>query len=313
MTGLELLAACGLDLWLGDPRRLPHPVVGIGALVGFCEDTLYDRFLSRWVGGALLVLAVLAVTAFVSWLLLTLATAIHSWLGALLTVWLAYTTLALRELHGQSAAVVDCLERGEIDAARTALAMIVGRETADLDEQGILRACLETVAENTSDGVVAPLFYLGLGGPVGGLLYKAVNTMDSMLGYRSERYREFGWAAARLDDLCNWVPARLTAGLMVAGSFLLGLNGWNAWRILCRDRHRHASPNAGFPEAAAAGALAIQLGGPARYFGEEVVKPTLGDADRPLSVALFRKMVYLMYAVAGLMLLLVLGGLALFG
>ena len=296
MSGLELLCAFALDLWLGDPRRLPHPVVGVGWLINVLEEQLYDAPLARRLSGVLLVAAVLVVTGMVGWTLLAVAGAVHPWLGSLAAIWLAWTCLAARELHRQTAVVVEALDEGDLVSARGALGMIVGRDTAQLDEQGILRACVETVAENTSDGIVAPLFYLALGGPLGGLLYKAVNTMDSMIGYRNERYRDFGWAAARLDDLLNWLPARLTGLLMVGACVPLGLNGWQAWRILWRDARKHASPNAGYPEAAAAGALGVRLGGPARYFGRQTDKPTIGDADRNLDVALFGKMVYLMYA-----------------
>jgi adenosylcobinamide-phosphate synthase len=179
--------------------------------------------------------------------------------------------------------------------------MIVGRDTAPLDEQGILRACIETVAENTSDGVVAPLCYLGLGGPLAGILYKAASTLDSLVGYRNQRYRDFGWAAARLDDLLNWLPARMTALLMVAASVPLRLRAGEAWRVMRRDARRHASPNAGWPEAAAAGALGVQLGGPACYGGVWQEKPTFGDGGRPLTVVDYRQMVRLMYLVTLLM------------
>lgn len=302
-----LLAACCLDLLCGDPRWLPHPVVAIGHLISRCEEALYAGRWSKRLGGLLLVASVLGVVGLLSWLALALAGALHPWLGGLLAVWLAYTCLALRELHRQSLAVIEELEQGDLIQARAALAMIVGRETAQLDEQGILRACLETVAENSSDGIVAPLVYLGLGGPVAGLLYKAVNTMDSMVGYRNDRYREFGMVAARLDDLANWLPARLTGLLMVAASGLLGLNAGQAWRVMWRDAGKHASPNAGYPEAAAAGALGVQLGGPARYFGVAVDKPSFGEPGQLLSVAHYRKMVYLMYAVTGLTLVMMLG------
>jgi adenosylcobinamide-phosphate synthase len=204
----------------------------------------------------------------------------------------------VRELHRQSATVINRLAAGDLNGARQALAMIVGRDTAELDEQAILRACIETVAENSSDGIVAPLCGLGLAGPLGGVLCKAVNTMDSMIGYRNDRYREFGRVAARLDDLLNWLPARLTALLMMAVALPLGLDARGAWRIARRDARRHASPNAGFPEAAAAGALGVQLGGPACYFGQWQEKPTFGDPGRLLTIDDYRRMVKLMYAVA---------------
>ncbi|MGK2907156.1 MAG: adenosylcobinamide-phosphate synthase CbiB [Desulfuromonadales bacterium] len=312
MSGVELVAAFGLDLWLGDPRRIPHPVVAIGRLVTLLEGVLYESGLSLRMAGAFLACGVLLVTCLVAAALIKVAGSLHLWLGFLATVWLAYTCLAVRELHCQTAMVVDALDEGDLVSARSHLGMIVGRDTAQLDEPGILRACIETMAENTSDGIVAPLFYLAVGGPVGGLLYKAVNTMDSMIGYRNNRYLEFGWAAARLDDLLNWLPARLTALLMVVASFLLNLNGWQGWRIMWRDAHNHASPNAGYPEAVAAGALGIQLGGSCRYFGKELVKATLGDADRVLDVSSFRNMLHLMYTTSLLALILLAGALWLF-
>jgi adenosylcobinamide-phosphate synthase len=298
MSPLLLAAAFAADLLFGDPRRLPHPVVGIGRLIAGLEKLIYDRLLPRCLGGAMLVLLTLLTTGAVAWGVLSLATRVHPAAGLLAAGWLAWTCLAVRELHRQSAAVVNRLAAGDLNGARQALAMIVGRDTAELDEQAILRACVETVAENSSDGIVAPLFFLGLGGPLAGFLYKASNTLDSMVGYRNERYREFGWAAARFDDLLNWLPARLTALLMVAVAVPLGLDARSAWRVTRRDARRHASPNAGFPEAAAAGALGVQLGGPACYFGQRQEKPTFGDPGRLLTIDDYRGMVKLMYAVA---------------
>lgn len=207
--------------------------------------------------------------------------------------------------------VIKSLEQGDLNEARQALSMIVGRETSQLDEEGVLKACLETVAENASDGVIAPLFYLVLGGPILGLLYKAVNTMDSMIGYKNDRYLELGWAAARLDDLLNIIPARLTGLLLVAVAYPLGLNGRSALRIMLRDAGKHASPNAGWPEAAAAGAMAIQLGGSATYFGKQVEKATIGDAGQPLSITHYHQLVQMLYGssfLAVVLFLLCLGG-----
>ncbi len=298
MPPLLLAAAFAADLLLGDPRRLPHPVVGIGRLINRLEALLYHRIHRRRLGGLLLAVLTLLVTGLLAGCALALAQRLHPLLGLVAAGWLAWTCLAVRELHRQSATVVARLLSGDLAGARQALAMIVGRDTADLDEQGILRACIETVAENSCDGMVAPLFYLGLGGPLAGILFKAASTMDSMVGYKNERYREFGTVAARLDDLLNWLPARLTAVLMVIGCVPLGLSAGNAWRIARRDARRHASPNAGWPEAAAAGALGIQLGGPARYFGQWQEKPTFGEAGRLLTVADYQRMIRLMYATA---------------
>lgn len=294
--------AFGLDLLLGDPRRIPHPVVGIGRLIGWLEERLAP-LKSRSDAGLYLVVGTLTITALLAWLGLTVLALVSTLLGWLAAVWLAYTTLALRELHRQSRLVVDHLERGELDAARSALSRIVGRDTATLNEEQMLKACIETVAENASDGVIAPLFYLALGGPILALLYKAINTMDSMVGYQNDKYRDFGRAAARLDDLANWLPARLTAALMIAAAATLGLDSRNSARCVRRDAGKHLSPNAGWPEAAAAGALGIQLGGATNYFGKVVDKATLGDPLQPVTVASYRAMVRLLYLTAGYALL----------
>jgi len=295
VSGCLVLGAFGLDLLFGDPRGWPHPVVWIGRLIQRLED-----FWTAWLGrsrlaGTLLTLSTLLVAGGAAWGGLALAGAVHPWLQAAVGLWLGWNCLALRSLHRESLEVVQHLEAGDLEAARRALSFIVGRDTAGLDEAGVLRAAIETVAENTSDGVVAPLFYLCLGGPVLAVLFKAASTLDSMVGYRNERYREVGWASARLDDLLNLIPARLTGWLMVLAAVPLGLNAWGALRVMLRDGRKPESPNAGIPEAAVAGALDIRLGGPAVYFGNLVDKPTLGDGDRPVTATVYRGTVRLMY------------------
>jgi adenosylcobinamide-phosphate synthase len=228
-------------------------------------------------------------------LLLQFAASFGAVLAWLISLWLGWSCLALRSLHVESAAVIRELERGDLDAARQALSMIVGRETTHLTEPEILKATLETVAENASDGVIAPLFYLLLGGSVLAMIFKAVSTLDSMVGYKNEKYREFGWAAARLDDLCNYIPARLTGWLFVLFAPLAGLDGRAARKIMLRDASKHASPNAGWPEAAAAGALGVELGGTAVYFGRRVEKPTFGDAGKRPTCRHYRQLVRLLY------------------
>lgn len=295
MSGWLVLGAFGLDLLLGDPRGWPHPVVWIGRLIERLE-ALWTAALGRSrLAGVLLTCSTLLAAGGAAWGLLALAGAVHPWLRAAAGLWLAWTCLALRSLHAESQAVVRHLEEGELEEARRALSRIVGRDTAALDEAGILRATIETVAENTSDGVVAPLFYLCLGGPVLAVLFKAASTLDSMVGYQNERYREVGWASARLDDLLNLIPARLTGFLMVAAAACLRLNAWGALQVLRRDGRKPKSPNAGLPEAAVAGALGIRLGGPAVYAGRSMVKPTLGDDDRPVTPDAYRGTVRLMY------------------
>ncbi len=303
----ELLAAAFIfDLIFADPRNWPHPIVWIGRLVTRLEDLLRDSVKDEVLAGLLLVLAVLSITGVSSLVILDLAGRFVGWLQALLALWLAASCLALRSLHLESKVVIEALKEGDLGSARLALSMIVGRETAQLEEEDILRATIETVAENASDGVIAPLFYLCLGGPVAALLYKAVNTMDSMVGYKNERYLHFGRVAAQLDDLLNWIPARLAALLLVAAAWLTGRDGRGAWRVMRRDAHLHASPNAGWPEAAAAGALNLQLGGSAVYFGERVEKPTFGDDKEPIKVDHYQQMIRLLYVSASLGLLLAL-------
>jgi adenosylcobinamide-phosphate synthase len=296
MDPILLLIAVGLDLLFGDPRFLHHPVVYIGRLINFLETGLRGTLNNRYLAGILLCVTVLVVSGGVTAVLLWLSGEIHPLLQSAMAIYLAFTTLALRQLHKESREVVAFVKVGDLDNARRSLSLIVGRETAHLKEEEILCACIETVAENTSDGVIAPLFYLFLGGPVLAMLYKATNTLDSMVGYRDDHFREMGRASARFDDLLNLIPARLTGLLMAVAAIPIGLNGWSALKVMLRDARKTSSPNSGFPESAAAGALGIQLGGPAVYFGEKVDKPTLGDPDRPITVASYRSMIQLMYA-----------------
>ena len=290
-----LLGAFLLDLLLGDPRFLHHPVIYIGTLINWLELALASLLDNRRFAGIVLCFSVLFVTGGLTWLVLFLTGLLHPVLHGAISLYLAYTTIAARQLHIESREVVRLIEAGNLGAARRALSLIVGRDTAHLNEEQILTACIETVSENTSDGIVAPIFYLFLGGPVLAMIYKAANTLDSMVGYRDDRYRELGWASARFDDLLNLVPARLTGMLMVVSAFPLGLNPWSSLKTLLRDARKPSSPNAGFPEAAAAGALGIRVGGPAIYFGETVDKPTLGEADRPVTIDRYREMIRLMY------------------
>lgn len=296
-----------LDLLLGDPRWLPHPVVGIGRLV-HCLEGWLEFCPWRRLAGVVLTVATVTVTGFLVWGLLQLAASWHPLAYWLVWIVLAATTLATRSLHGESAVVVAHLRQGRLVEARGALAMLVSRDTSELDEAGVLRGALETVAENSSDGIVAPLFYLCLGGPVLALSYKAVSTLDSMVGYRNDKYREFGWASARLDDLLNLIPARLTVLFMAVAAALTGLRPLATLRMAWRDGGKSKSPNAGYPMAAAAGALGVELGGPATYFGRREEKPTLGESRRPLTLAVYAELVRLLYATALLALLAGLAG-----
>ena len=290
-----VLAAVVLDLVLGDPRVLPHPVVAIGRMISFLETPLRRLFKNVRLAGVVLLVTTVGVTYAVAALAIKAASAISPDAGFIVGLYIAWVSLAARSLHVESGKVVKALESGDIPGARTALSYIVGRETAQLDEPEIVRGAVETVAENTGDGVIAPLFFLMIGGPPLAIAYKAVNTLDSMVGYKNERYLDFGRASARFDDLANYLPARLTGLLMVIAAPLCALSGSGAWRIMRRDCRSHSSPNSGFPEAAAAGALGVRLGGANRYFGKLIDKPTIGDASVPLSLAAYGGVVRLMY------------------
>lgn len=290
-------AAVLLDLLLGDPRWLPHPVRLIGLFCGWSEWCLRRIVASEYLAGGLTVCSVLVLTLGLSGGLLFVADSVAHVLYLVVVIYLLYTTLAARGLVTHSMAVYHALQdQQSLEGARTAVAQIVGRDTASLDRCGIIRACIETVAENMVDGVTAPLFYavvLSLLAPVSGLDplalallgamgYKAVNTMDSMFGYKNERYLCFGRTAARLDDLVNWVPARISGMILIPTALLLGLDWKNSLKIFRRDRLCHASPNAAHGEAAVAGALGVRLGGNAIYFGKELEKEAIGDALRPV-------------------------------
>ncbi len=309
---MELLAAIVLgallDLCFGDPVRLPHPVVFIGKLIARTEALLRrilpDTKAALRLGGGLLVIIVLAVTGGVGFGLLWLAHFIHPALGFALETFWCYQVLAGRCLADEAGKVRAALETGTLDDARRAVSGLVGRDTQQLSPQGVTKAAVETVAENTSDGVVAPLCFLMLGGAGLGLLYKAVNTMDSMVGYQNDRYRYFGTAAARLDDVCNFIPARLTALLFLAGAALTRRDWRHGLAIWRRDRRKHKSPNSGQPESACAGILGVELGGDASYFGQVLHKSTLGDPLRPIEPADITRTCRLMYLAGGLALLL---------
>jgi adenosylcobinamide-phosphate synthase len=296
-----LATALLLDLTLGDPRWLPHPVVIIGRLVNRLDTTL-NRITSHKRSAGVLLLLLTAVSAgAAAWLLIRGGYLLHPLAGFLVSAGVSYTCLAARSLHRESALVAEALAAGNIDEARRTLSFIVGRDTEGLDEGEIWRALIETVAENTSDGIIAPLFWLTLTGPVGGMVYKAVSTLDSMVGYRDERYLRFGWASARMDDLLNFIPARLTALLMILAAPLAGLSPKGALAVTRRDRLKHPSPNSGHPEAAAAGALGVRLGGSASYKGIPSWKEYIGSPLAPLDERAYRGMLTLMYLTTLLM------------
>jgi len=288
-----------LDLLLGDPPQWPHPIRLLGRTCQYWERTFYAQ---EVMAGGLYWVAVMGTTLVLIIAALVVAVLLPSLFGAAVLAYLIYAGLATRGLHRESARVEEALVKGDLAGARANLSMIVGRETGRLDPEEIRRAVLETVAENLADAVVAPMFFLLLFGVPGLFLYKAANTMDSMVGYKNYRYGKFGRVAARLDDVLNFLPARLTAILMVAAAALAGLDRRGAWRILRRDAGNAASPNAGWPEAALAGALSVRLGGPSTYFGRVVDKPFIGDAPpQPLNPGHYRGAVRLLYATSLLM------------
>ena len=285
-----LIGAFLLDLAVGDPRWLPHPVVLMGKFVSSGERLLLRGKSRRdFLAGMALALLLIALSAGAAWALVLSFQMLPFWLSFLATAALASTTLATRGLLDAVKLIEAPLRAGNIGDARAKLSHIVGRETASLNQDKVLRATLESLSESTCDGIVAPLFYLFLGGVPLAMAYKAVSTLDSMVGYRTDRYFYFGKFAARLDDAANFIPARLTAGFMVLATLALRLNSAHAWRIAWRDHANHLSPNAGYPEAALAGAFGIRLGGPSIYFGKKINKPYLGDDLTPVTIGMLKE------------------------
>jgi adenosylcobinamide-phosphate synthase len=303
IPALPLLIGFLLDVCIGDPYNFPHPIRLIGKMISALERMIRKKCSNLRRGGVVLVLAVLFVSALIPFILLLICYRIHLILGIAAESILICYLLAARNLRDESMKVCRAVENGDTEGARKAVSMIVGRDTAVLDRDGIIRAAVETVAENTSDGVTAPLFYIAFFGAVGGFFYKAANTMDSMIGYKNEKYAELGRSAARLDDVLNFIPSRLSALLMIAVCPLLRFDAKNAFRIWRRDRRKHASPNSAQTESACAGALHLRLAGDAWYFGELHKKPYIGDDDRPIEPADIRRANRLMYGASVLMLL----------
>ncbi len=276
----QVLWAFLLDLCLGDPRWFPHPVVGLGRVISALERPLWEasaRPLVRQVAGAALTVGVVGGAGLAAWGLIAVLGGPGSVAGGTLSVILLYTALAARSLDDHVRAVARPLGAGDLDAARRAVSLVAGRDTEQLSEGEVARAAVESAAENASDGIIAPLFYACLGGAPLAMAYKAVNTLDSMIGHRSDRYLHFGMVAAKLDDLWNYVPARLTAILLTAAGWMLGYPCARARRAITRDARRHPSPNAGYPESAMAGLLGIRLGGTNYYQGEPSSRPHLWE------------------------------------
>ena len=300
MIGEAVLGGFVLDTLFGDPPWLPHPVVLMGKAISALENRLRAR-LPQTPQGELLGGAVVAFTLPVGTFLLTSlvclgAAKLSPWLGLAVQMFWCGQALAAKGLAQESTNVYRALIKPDLPAARKAVSRIVGRDTQNLTLEGVTKAAVETVAENASDGVIAPLLYMLLGGAPLALTYKAINTMDSMLGYKNEKYLYFGRAAAKLDDAANYLPSRLAGLLWCAAAALTGNSPKGAWRIWRRDRRCHASPNSAQTESACAGALGVQLAGPAYYFGEYYAKPTIGDPLRPIEPEDIRRANRMMYA-----------------
>lgn len=297
IAALPLVIAAALDCILGDPYSLPHAIRLIGKLISHLEAFVRRRMSNDLrKGGVFLALTVILISVSVPLVILIVLYSISLWLGAAAEGIMCYYLVAAKCLRDESMKVYRAAEKNDIEGARKAVSMIVGRDTAVLDKEGIIKAAVETVAENTSDGVTAPIMYISLGGAVLGAFYKSVNTMDSMIGYTNEKYADIGRFAAKLDDALNYFPSRLTALAMVLTAPFIGLSGRDAYRIWIRDGRKHASPNSAQTEAACAGALGVQLAGDAYYFGELHKKEFIGDRKRPIENEDIRRANKLMYA-----------------
>ena len=307
MTLLAWCLAWVLDFIIGDPHSWPHPVRWIGNLINAVQRAVRrvcHSDLALRIGGGVMWLAVVGLTYAVAWGVLHLAASVHPWLGFGVEVWMIFTVLAGRCLAQSAQAVERPLRAGDLAESRIKLSWIVGRDTSQLQPEQINRAVVETVAENTVDGIIAPLFFLLLGGAPLAMAYKAVNTLDSMVGYKHEKYRAIGMVSARLDDVANFIPARLSWLLIGLAAFICRDNGARALHIGWRDRKNHSSPNCAWSEATVAGALGIHLGGPNDYFGERVNKPWIGDEHRPIAIDDISRTIRLMWVASTLALLL---------
>ena len=304
LPAVPLITGFLLDCIIGDPYNMPHPVRLIGKLISMLEKLIRDRMKNLYIGGAVMTVIVMTLSSMCPILLLLLCYRINMLLGIVTESILCFYMLAARCLYNETMKVYHAIESDDTESARKAVSMIVGRDTKKLDRKGIIRAAVETSAENTSDGITAPIFYMAFGGAAMGFFYKSVNTLDSMTGYKNDKYIKFGKASARLDDILNFIPSRLTALLMIISCFFTGNDAKNAFRIWKRDRRNHASPNSAQTESAAAGALHVRLAGDAVYFGRLYKKPYIGDDDRSIENEDIRRVNRLMYVSSVMMLIL---------
>ena len=288
-----------LDLIFGDPYWMPHPVRFIGNLISLLEKVI-RRFISKtkrgeYIGGIILTAIVVSISMVIPLIIILIAKTINKYLALIVESFMCYQILATKSLKVESMKVYDELAKNDLPSARKAVSMIVGRDTKDLTFSGVAKAAVETVAENTSDGIIAPMIFIAIGGAPMGFFYKAINTMDSMVGYKNEKYMNFGRFAAKLDDVVNYLPARISAYQMILSSFFLRYDYKNAFKIYKRDRYNHASPNSAQTESVCAGALDVQLAGNAYYFGKLYEKPTIGDDIREINYDDIKKANRLLY------------------
>lgn len=299
-----LLSAYLADLIFGDPERFPHPVRGMGKLINLLDKGLNKKG-AHWRGrikGTILAFAVIGISACCTYLLLDLPKRLNPFLYYLAWIYIGYTTISVKDLQVKAKAIYKELEKDNILKARKKLSKIVGRDTKDLNKDEITRATIESVAESTNDGIVAPLFYLILGGPVLAIAYKAINTLDSMVGYKNEKYLDFGWFSAKMDDVANYIPARISGFLISTSSFILGKSFKDPFKTMFRDGKKHPSPNSGISEAAMAGALGIRLGGGAFYQGKFVEKQYIGEDKRKIDAFLINEALKISFVSSILML-----------
>lgn len=300
---IEVALAYILDLMFGDPRWMLHPVKVIGWLIKKLELFLREAFKNERIGGIILAISVIGVSWSVSFIIIGFAYSINRYLGSIVSIMIIYTSIAAKDLDMESMEVYRSLERKDIISARKKLSFIVGRDTRNLGNREVIRATVETVSENIVDGIISPLFYAFIGGAPLALAYKAINTLDSMVGYKNEKYKDFGWASAKIDTLANFIPARLSALFLPLASLLAGKDALNSWRIARRDGRKNPSPNSGIPEAAIAGALGVQLGGLNYYNSKANLKPFIGDDIFALEAGHIKESVKISYISSALFLI----------
>lgn len=292
----QIIIASILDIMLADPYWFPHPVKGIGKIINYGETMLRFAGFTERLGGIILTVFVTSISYFSTLLVINICLEFGDLCKLLISAVLIYFTLSIKGLVKEAKKIILLLENDDLQGARRSLANIVGRDTGNLDKSQIQRACIESIAENIVDGVLSSLFYAFIGGAPLAMAYKAINTLDSMIGYKNERYLKFGWAGARLDDVANYLPARISRFFIPLAALICGANVYKSLTVSMFEGHKHPSPNSGISEAAFAGALGIRLGGESTYNGVVSNKPFIGDEDELVSIAKMKKAIHLVYA-----------------